>query len=293
MIYSSLPDCGNEGEEKISTSQNTVVITGATGAVGSKIAKECLAKELNLIVVVRDIDKAEKIFGLQNVDYIESDFEDLNSVESAAEKINSSYEIFAIVNSVGGGGSVKKILLENKLEKSFVINYLSLYLLNTLLCGHQVNKRLSKIFTITVPEKSTIDFENLQAEKKYSAIDRWRQTNVLKNTFMMALADKHRNTNVSVVLYNPGFIKHETVFRFPGFLKVPIGVMELLFAGDGSKGAKQLSRYMEDDEYKQYNGQLLSIDKTEKVPLHYLDKDIQKKLITETDRLIQLHHGQE
>ncbi len=272
----------------MSSSKNTVVITGATGAVGSKIAKECLSKQFSLILIVRDKEKALNIFGTQNVNYVEADFADLYSVKKAADKINHFHEVNAIINCAAGGMSAKKVLVENDLEETFVTNYLSLYLLNTLLCAHQVGKRLSKIFTITVADKSTIDFDNLQAEKKYSLLDRWHQHSVLKNTLMMALADKYKNTNLSVVLYNPGFIKHENISKVPGILKIPIGVMEFLFAGDGIKGARRLVQYFEVEDFKQYNGQLLFIDKINKVPSHCLDKDIQKKLVAESDRLLQL-----
>ena len=137
----------------MSTLKNTIVITGATGAVGSKIAKECLAKQFNLVLIVRDKNKALNIFGTQNVNYVEADLMDLKSMEKAANKINLSYEVNTIINCAGAS-SLERILLANNLEKTFVINYLSIYLLNKLLCEHQVNKHLSKIFTVTISDDS-------------------------------------------------------------------------------------------------------------------------------------------
>ncbi len=269
-------------------SKNTVIITGATGAIGSAVTKECLSRRYNCILVVRNKDKALKLFGTQNVDIVVADFKDVNTVKRAAEEISRTFEVDSVINCIAGGMSPKRVLLKDNIEEGFAISCLSPYLFSKLLCDLQLGKRLSRIFTITTLEKKSIDFENIQAEKKYSLLDRWHQHSALKNTFMMALANKYKDADLSVVLYAPGFVKHDKAFRGPGLMKIPLGIIELLFAGNGIKGAKQLAQYLEESNLKHLSGKLLYIDKEMRLPDHYLDKDIQKRLITESEKMIQL-----
>ena len=271
----------------MSGSSKTVVITGATGAVGSAITTECLSKGHRCILVVRNKDKAYKKFGTQNIEVVTADFRDLASVKIAAEEINRVYEVEAIVNCVAGGMSAKKVLLANHLEEGFVVSVLSPYLFSKLVCEVQIDKSLSRMFTITTAEKSVIDLDNLQAEKKYSSLDRWHQLSASKNALTMALADRLKESELTVVLYIPGFVKHENVFRSPGMMKFAFGLLELLFAGNGSKGAEKLVDYLEADKVKHLNGRLFFLNKEMKLPDHCYDKEVQKKLVDESEKLIQ------
>ena len=47
----------------MSISKRTVIIAGATGAVGTAITRECLSRQYDCILVVRNKSKAQKMFG--------------------------------------------------------------------------------------------------------------------------------------------------------------------------------------------------------------------------------------
>lgn len=103
----------------------------------------------------------------------------------------------------------------------------------------------------------------------------------------MSLSAKYKYTDLAVALYHPGFVKHHSLFEFPGSLKVPFAIMQLFFASDGTNAAKQLVRYLKEGNLKKLNGRFFKLDKSIDVPNGYTARDVQEKLISESDRLIQ------
>lgn len=75
-----------------------ILVTGATGFVGRHLVPK-LAEMHNVFVIVRDVEKAKKLYGT-NVDIYYGDMNDTNSIISALKHIQ---HMDCVINTVGGG----------------------------------------------------------------------------------------------------------------------------------------------------------------------------------------------
>lgn len=69
---------------------NQVLVTGATGSVGSSLVPELSTRGVPVRVFTRDRDAAVSLFGSE-VDYAVGDFDDLSSVERAVEGVDQVF----------------------------------------------------------------------------------------------------------------------------------------------------------------------------------------------------------
>jgi uncharacterized protein YbjT (DUF2867 family) len=63
-----------------------ILLTGATGTVGTAVTKALLEKNAKLRLLVRDVEKAKKLFGDAKVEYVTGDAADLSAVDASAFK---------------------------------------------------------------------------------------------------------------------------------------------------------------------------------------------------------------
>jgi NAD(P)-dependent dehydrogenase (short-subunit alcohol dehydrogenase family) len=117
----------------------TCIISGSTSGVGEATLRRFAKAGANLVMVVRNKEKAEKIKAdiiktdPVNIDIVIADFSDLESVRKAATTILDKYpKIDVLVNSVGIH-STKKTYNRENIEMVFCVNHLATFLLTYLL----------------------------------------------------------------------------------------------------------------------------------------------------------------
>lgn len=117
----------------------TSIISGSSSGVGEVTLRRFAQAGSNLVMVVRNKDKAEKIkadiLKSHNVkiDIVIADFSDLDSVRKASEMILATYpKIDILVNSVGIH-STKKTYNKDGIEMVFCVNHLATFLFTYLL----------------------------------------------------------------------------------------------------------------------------------------------------------------
>lgn len=117
----------------------TAIISGSSSGVGEVTLRKFAKAGSNLVMVVRNKDKAEKIKAdiLKSydvkIDIVIADFSDLSSVRKAAEQILKTYpKIDVLINSVGIH-QTKKTYNKDGIEMVFCVNHLATFLFTYLL----------------------------------------------------------------------------------------------------------------------------------------------------------------
>jgi len=192
----------------------TIVITGATGAVGGAAA-HLLSKEGHTLVLVgRDPKRlAELSRGLSiaragaTVDTVPCDLSSLESVRSAALELNTRFpRIDALVHSAAVFVPDRRQTPDG-LELMFATNHFGPFLLTNLLLERLRGSAPSRVITVSAPSTTEIDFEDLHAERKWSALTQFGRTKMANLLFAYALARRQPAPQVSSNVLFPGLVK--------------------------------------------------------------------------------------
>ncbi len=184
------------------------VVTGANSGLGYATTTVLAQKEFKVIMACRNEKKAEKakaeiIKKIPNADLIimKLDLTKLSSVRSFAKLFDSTFEKLDLLINNAGIMIPPFSKTEDGFESQMGVNYFSHFLLTGLLLP-QLNKGknarvvcLSSIAHIN----ATIDFDNLNSEKKYSKMTAYGQSKLACLMFAYELQRRLENAGSSVI----------------------------------------------------------------------------------------------
>jgi NAD(P)-dependent dehydrogenase (short-subunit alcohol dehydrogenase family) len=229
----------------------TIVITGATGAVGLEASRALAEKGNHLVLVGRNEQALTGLSSKLNVagskaDVVLADLGDMESVRNAVAKIRKDHpRIHGIVNIA----ALYKSALSRTAQKNetmFATNHLGPFLLTTGLMNELKSTPGSKVLTVSAPSSTKINFDNLNSDKKFSALNVFGGTKMMNLLFAFALARGFEGTPHASMAFHPGLVKSSLLKEAPAFLRWLLGMIsskatatgkaiaELMTTGDAS-----------------------------------------------------------
>jgi NAD(P)-dependent dehydrogenase (short-subunit alcohol dehydrogenase family) len=194
----------------------TWIVTGANSGIGKATALGLARLGGTVVMACRDAAKGE---AAQNeitqetknprVSLMILDLASQASIISFAEQFTQDYRrLDALVNNAGVFTADRKTTPDG-LEETFAVNYLGGFLLSHLLLDLLVASAPSRIVNVssTAHEGATIDFEDLQGERKYRGYRAYGQSKLAQVLFTIEFARRLADTGVTVNACHPGVIK--------------------------------------------------------------------------------------
>ncbi len=246
----------------------TVLITGASSGVGKALAVRVAAKKAKLIMFCRDEIKAEKArkeivskSRNEDVHVVIADLSSIKSVREAADNIRKRFpELYLLVNNAGASYT-KKIITEDGLEKTFAGNYLGHYILTHTLLDIMIKHEPGRIVNVASQAHMKIDFGNLNGEKKYNYFNAYKYSKAANILFTFDLAEKLRNTQVTVNSVHPGVVRTSIYDGIRGLSKLAIKTMWPFFISP-EKSADMIMPLLVSDSFRNISGKYFVKGKT-------------------------------
>ncbi len=262
----------------------TVLITGATGAIGKATALELAKNNCRVILSGRNADKLLDVkseitqaTGNNEIETVVTDLSEPKSIKQAVAEIKSKHNSLNTLVNVAAIFKKERTVNSQGLEYMFATNHLGPFILTNELLDLLKAGKPGRVVTVSAPSTTKINFEDINGENKFSAgfLGAFGASKMMNIMFTYALARRLEGTGVTTSVFHPGLVKS-------GLTRDMAKVLYYIFktiSSDPDKAAKMLCSLAIDQKYENSNGKFLKFNGKEIQSNKYsYDKDLQEKL---------------
>ena len=269
----------------------TVLITGATGAIGRVTSIELAKAGCELIICGRDMQKLDalkseliQINRSSQVDCIAVDLSEGVSIRQAVANIKRKHNSINAIINVAAIFKASRHVNSAGYEYMFATNHLGPFLLTNELLSVLNAGKPARVISVSAPSMTKINFEDINGENKFSAgfTGAFGASKMMNLMFTYSLARRLEGTGVSAIVFHPGLVKSELTKEIPAFLNF---IFKRISSEPGKAG-KMLCNLAIDAKFDNLNGKFMKVDGKEiKSNKYSYNTEIQEKLWTLSERL--------
>ena len=207
--------CGEDFKNKL------VVITGATSGIGYHTARKYASHGANLLCINRNLQKSEALcmeikneFGV-NCDYKIADLSNLGDIHRVAEELSKLDKPIDVLIHNAGIYLTKRELTGEGLEKVFVIQYLSTFIINFILEKKLKSQERARIILVNSEGHRFaawgLRLDDLNWERRhFSGLQSYGSAKLAQLLSMIVFDEHFQKTGVSINAMHPGAVKTDT-----------------------------------------------------------------------------------
>ena len=200
--------------------QETILVTGATDGLGKRVGSELAQRGATVLLHGRSRERLEATFeevrnetGSEKLRYYLADLSSLEEARELAGRIFSDEErLDVLVNNAGIIAQERKEG-EEGYELTFTVNYLSHFLLTSLLLPLLEDSAPARVVNVASAGQSPIDFHDPMLERGYDAMRAYTQSKLAQIIFTFELADHLQDTGVTVNALHPASLMDTKMVR--------------------------------------------------------------------------------
>ncbi|MBF6593324.1 MAG: SDR family oxidoreductase [Thermaceae bacterium] len=193
----------------------TVLITGATNGIGKATATELAGLGATVVITGRDRARGHAVLeeirsktGNSKLDLLVADLSSQAEVRRLAAEFKAKYpRLNVLINNAGGFFDTRQTNVDG-LEYTFAFNHLAYFLLTNLLLDTLKVSAPSRIVNVSSAAQSSgrLNFDDLQAEKRYSGMAAYNNSKLANVLFTYELARRLQGSGVTVNALHPGVV---------------------------------------------------------------------------------------
>ncbi len=270
-------------------SAKTSVVTGALGGMGMEIAMELARAGGTVILVVRDPVRGEaaaeavrSATGNPNVEVVIADFASLASVRKAASEIRARHPKIHLLSHNAAVFTSQRKTTADGFELMFGVNHLAPFLLTRLLVPSLEAADGARVVFNTGDWKNVIDFDDLNSEAEFKALETFGRSKSANNLMAAELAEQLASKKIYVNAVHPGFVKSTLVREAP----LPLRLVFSILGQSRHRGAQWPLRVGTAPELDGVTGRFFVKAKEQPYPEPARDKSARSRLYKDSERLV-------
>lgn len=221
----------------------TCLITGANSGIGKEAAIQLAKMGAHIVIVCRTSEKGEAAAseiqsksGNGSVEFLVADLSSQASIRNLVSEFTRKHNRLDVLLNNAGIAPKRRQLSADGIEMTFAVNHLGYFQLANQLLDSLRAAAPSRIVNVSsdAHRSGVLDFDNLQAEKKFSTWGVYSLSKLLNLMFTFELARKLQGTGVSANALHPGFVSTSIFRDTPALLKMAVR----MFALSVEKGAE-------------------------------------------------------
>jgi NAD(P)-dependent dehydrogenase (short-subunit alcohol dehydrogenase family) len=190
-----------------------VVITGATSGIGEVAAQRLAGMGARMVLIARDKTRGEQTLGrlsgggtVHSIHY--GDLSSISEMKRIAAKIAAAEpRIDVLINNAGGLFGSRQ-MTEDNLERTFATNHMAYFVLTLGLRNSLFAAAPARVVSTasSAHRGYTLDFDDLQATKGYSAMKAYGRSKLCNILFTRELAHRWSGQGATANCLHPGFV---------------------------------------------------------------------------------------
>ncbi len=271
-----------------------VIITGGNAGIGLATSIALAKQGANIYFVSRGKDKAEEAVktivaesGNKNVKYFLANLSSQKSIRKLASEIKNEMSVIDVLINNAGGTFTDFTLSEDGLEMTIATNHFAYFLLTNLLLDTIKKSDYARIVNVASGShyQGKIDFESFTKNKSYFIMKAYGQSKLANVLFTNELADRLKDTNITVNSLHPGFVKTQIGNKNASWYSNLFWSIITLGAISVEDGAKTSVYLASSPEVKSVTGKYFDKCKEKKAAALALDKELGKQLWKKSEEL--------
>jgi NAD(P)-dependent dehydrogenase (short-subunit alcohol dehydrogenase family) len=267
-----------------------VVVTGATGAIGSATAAVLVRRGARVLLLARPsdrLDAAVKSLGGEEkrVSSVPVDISSLAAVRSAAREIGrATGHVDALLN-IAATFDREYSKTKEAFEVMLATNYLGPFLLTNLLRDRLVGR--GRVITVTAPSSTRVDIDQLMDKKRFRALETFGATKAASLLFTFELARRAKRWEVRANACHPGLVRSELMRE----AWAPIRMLGRMVSRPPDRAAEDLADLAISPAHEGTTGWFFKGTKHIDPPKSTADEQLQSALWKRTAELVELENA--
>ncbi|HWO92348.1 MAG TPA: SDR family NAD(P)-dependent oxidoreductase [Methylomirabilota bacterium] len=263
-----------------------VVITGATGAIGSATAALLARRGARLLLLSRPSERLDALVTRLDTDNrvtsVEVDMSSFASVRAAARQISRQVaHVDALINTAAVFASEYE-QSDDGIELMLATNHLGPFLLTNLLRDKMAGG--SRVITVTAPSGTRVDIEQLSSKDHFSALGTFGATKAANLMFTFELARRAKRWDVRAYAEHPGLVRSDLMREAPR----PIRFLTRLVSRSPKRAGEDLADLATSPAFESMTGWFFKGGHRIDPPKSTLDVDAQRKLWKRSAEIVEL-----
>ena len=263
-----------------------VVISGATGAIGSATAALLARRGARLLLLSRPSDRLDALVTRLDTDNrvtsVEVDLSSNASVRAAARQISRQVaHVDALINTAAVFASEYE-QSDDGIELMLATNHLGPFLLTNLLRDKMAGG--SRVITVTAPSGTRVDIEQLLSKDHFSALGTFGATKAANLMFTFELARRAKRWDVRAYAEHPGLVRSDLMRETPR----PIRFLTRLVSRSPKRAGEDLADLATSPAFESMTGWFFKGGHRIDPPKSTLDVDAQRNLWKRSAEIVEL-----
>lgn len=184
------------------------ILTGATGGIGGVLARQLVAADHQVVVLVRDAERGEKLCTELGgaTRWVLCDLASLDSVRRAVQRVDSCVpRVDRLINNAAVY-TPKQGQTVDGFEMHLGVNYLAPFLLTHLLLPALRRAPAARIVNVSgeTARFARINLKDLNRERRFAPLGAYGQSKLAQILFSRTLADRLQKSRITVNALHPG-----------------------------------------------------------------------------------------
>jgi len=263
-----------------------VVITGATGAIGSATAALLARRGARLLLLSRPSDRLDAMVTRLDVDNrvtgVELDLSSFASVRAAARQISREVaHVDALINTAAVFAANYE-QSDDGIELMLATNHLGPFLLTNVLRDRLAGG--GRVITVAAPSSTRVDIEQLMSKDDFSALRTFGATKAANLMFTFELARRAKRWDVRAYAYHPGVVRSELMREAPR----PLRFLTRLVSRSPNRAGEDLAELATSPAFGSTTGWFFKGGRRIDPPRSTLVVEAQRNLWTRSAELVEL-----